>query len=155
YALRCFVRRNTLLSGAVLVFAVVSATPVWRLVAQLAEPRRERDTADQVTGLLLDTFSAADPYAHPGGSLSARDLLRGAPADIGARAIAPEVRVRVLGTLGEVQSRLELFADSVQSFATAAELAGDASERLRLQVAQAQALMNAEDFDAATALVDA
>lgn len=155
YALRCFVRRNTLLSGAVLVFAVVSATLVWRLVAQLAETRRERDTADQVTGLLLDTFSAADPYAHPGGSISARDLLRGAAADIGARAIAPEVRVRVLGTLGEVQSRLELFADSAQSFATAAELAGDASERLRLQVAQAQALMNAEDFDAATALVDA
>lgn len=155
YALRCFVRRNTLLSGAMLVFAVVSATLVWRLVAQLAETRRERDTADQVTGLLLDTFSAADPYAHPGGSISARDLLRGAAADIGARAIAPEVRVRVLGTLGEVQSRLELFADSAQSFATAAELAGDASERLRLQVAQAQALMNAEDFEAATALADA
>ncbi|HWT15045.1 MAG TPA: serine/threonine-protein kinase [Patescibacteria group bacterium] len=155
YALRCFVRRNTLLSGAVTVFAVVSALLVWRLAEQLAETRRERDTADQVTGLMLDTFSAADPYAHPGGSISARDLLRSAAADIGTRAIAPEVRVRVLGTLGEVQSRLELFADSAESFAIAAKFAADARLRLRLQVAQAQALMNAEDFAAATALADA
>ena len=155
YAFRCFVRRHALLSAAVLVFAAVSAVLVWRLVAQLAETRRERDTADQVTGLLLDTFSAADPYAHPGGSISARDLLRGAATDIGQRAITPAVRVRVLRTLGEVQSRLELFADSAQSFATAAELAGDDAERTRLKLAQAQALMNGEDFDAATKLADA
>lgn len=154
YRLRCLVRRQPALSASVAVFALVCALLLWRLVAQLEETRRERDTSNQVTELMLDTFRAADPYRHPGGSITARELLRQSAERLRDAPLEQGVRRRVLETLGEVQSRLELFADSAQTYAVAGQLAGDERERMQLRVAQAQSLMNAEDFAAATALVD-
>ena len=155
YRLRCLVRRQPALSFSVMMFVLVAALLVWRLMAQLAETRRERDTANQVTALMLDTFRAADPYRHPGGSITARELLRQSAERLRDAPLEPVVRQRVLKTLGEVQSRLELFADSAQTYAVAAGLGGDPRDRTRLKLAQAQAQMNAEDFDAATQLADA
>lgn len=153
YVFSCFVRRQALLSAALLMFALVSALLVWRLALQLSETRRERDTADQVTGLLLATFDAADPYAHPGGSLSVRDLLRSAAERIGQREVEPSVRLRVLRTLGEVQTRLELFADAQATLASAVAIADTGAtgwaERQRLELARIQAALNDEQFDAA------
>lgn len=159
YRLRCFMRRQRVLSSAVLLFAAIAGILWWRLADQLAETRRERNTADQVTGLLLDTFGAADPYAHPGGSLSVRDWLRGAAAGLAERDIEPLARMRVLRTLGGVQSRLELFNDAEATLARAVALADSSgsppAEREPLEISRIQAAMNAEQFEAAQTALDA
>lgn len=155
YRVACFIRRQPAFSLSFALSVLILGLLGWRLVAQLAETRRERDIAHQVTELLLDLFRKADPYRYPGGSMSVRDLLRGSAEHLRETPLDAAVRMRVLSAVAEVQSRLELYSESARSLAVASELAADALEHARLQAAQAQALMNAEDFDAATALADA
>lgn len=150
YRLRCFVRRNRLISVTALVALMVIAGLLWQLADQLVQTRRERDIAEQVTTLLMDTFTAADPYEHPGGSISVRDLLRNAAAHVRDHALHPTVRLRVLEALGQVQHRLELYGDAESTFARAAQLANeDASRRHRIELMRLHAAMNAERFEEA------
>lgn len=159
YRLACFVRRQTLLSAAIVLFALVTLALLWQLVAQLAETRRERDTAEQITALLLDTFTAADPYQHPGGSISVRELLSNAAATLRGAALEPLLRVRVLEALGEVQSRLELYEDAASSYALAGELLGpvDPAQPRSVAIALAgiKATMNAGALDEASLRLNA
>jgi tetratricopeptide (TPR) repeat protein len=158
YRLGCFVRRQALLSAAAAVFLLVTAGLLWKLASQLAETRRERDTAEQVTALMLETFSAADPYVYPGGSISVRELLQAAADRLRTRPLEPGVRVRVLEALGAVQARLELYGDAASTYAHASDQVTpkDASNPhwIALRLAAAEATMNGERFDAALADVE-
>lgn len=153
YRLRCFLRRHKAVSAALLLGLAVAAGLLWRLFDQLAETRRERDSAEQITGLLLETFRAADPYSHPGGSITARELLRSSADGIRAQALDSEVRLRVLESLGEVQHRLQLHEDAAQTFSQALGLMGESAARqprgIAMMHAHANAVMDAEHFERA------
>lgn len=153
YRLRCLVRRQAGISATVAVFLAVCAVLAWRLFVQLEATRRERDTATQMTELLLETFRSADPYQFPGGSISTRDLLRTGAGRVTGKPLDAIVRQRVLTALGDLQSRLELYADASQTLGLAADLA-QGPERERILLAQAQAMLNDESFEAAAQLVD-
>lgn len=103
-----FLRRNALSVGLVGVVIVALATfsvAMWIQTARLAEQRdradRERDTANQVSGFLVDIFGAADPFRTEGQDLSVREVL-----ESGAERIQkelgdqPEVRARMLESIG-------------------------------------------------------
>lgn len=154
YRLGCLIRRQRALSTAAAAFVVVAGLLVWRLVDQLDETRRERNVARQVTELLLDTYRAADPYRYPGGSITARELLRASAEQAQRSRLERAERLRILETLGEVQSRLELFSDATSTFDLALGLVESGAERDALLVAKAATLMNGERFDDATAILD-
>ncbi len=86
-----------------LAFAVTSAV-------QNARIRRERDTADQVTGLLVSLFDVNDPETARGERITAREILdRGARRIEGELKDQPEVRARLLGTIGDIYGKLGLY----------------------------------------------
>lgn len=153
YRLRCFLRRHQAVSAALLLGLAVAAGLMWRLVDQLAETRRERDAAEQITGLLLETFRAADPYSHPGGSITARQLLRTSADSIRSQSLETEVRLRLLESLGEVQHRLQLHEDAALTYSQALDLMGEPAARQPRGIAMLQAhvvaVMDAERFEQA------
>jgi tetratricopeptide (TPR) repeat protein len=110
----------------------------WQLLAQYRQTLAERDTAEQMVAILLDTFSAADPLQYPEGSISARALLAGSSERIGARVLSPTTRARVLHELGKVQHRLEIYADAratlLAALAAAPAAQADAIELLLARV---------------------
>ncbi len=148
YRLRCFVRRHAAISATVTAAVLITVVLIWRLVVQLDETRRERDTAEQITDLLLDTFQAADPHLHPGGSLSVRDLLRSGGTRIRDRPLEPRVRQRVLATLAGIQHRLELYDDAADTWTLAqASAQSEFVTQLdfdHLEIQRARALLDAE-----------
>ena len=122
YRFGCFVRRNHNLSVAIVLALLVISALVWRLAVQLDVTRGERDRAEEVTSLLGSVFQAADPYAYPEGTVTARELLHEAPAQLQKRRLDPAVEQRLLQTVGDMQTRLELYADAEPSLARALEL---------------------------------
>lgn len=159
YRLRCFVRRHAAISATTAAALMITFVLLWRLALQLEETRRERDTAEQITDLLLDTFHTADPYLHPSGNLSVRDLLRSGGARIRDKTLEPRVRQRVLATLAGVQHRLELYEDAAETWSLARELADPAAlstaDRDELDLQYARALYDAERWQDARDLVAA
>lgn len=148
YRLRCFVRRNRLISIAAVLALMVIAGLLWQLLHQLVQTRQERDAAEQITALLMDTFAAADPYEHPGGSISARDLLRNATGRVRDQTLDPATRLRVLEALGQVQYRLELYEDAESTFTRATLLADDSSaKRHTLELMRLRATFGTERFE--------
>ncbi|MCU0755289.1 MAG: serine/threonine-protein kinase [Xanthomonadales bacterium] len=96
----------------------------------------ERDLAEQMVSVLLDTYRAADPIRYPGGSATARELLAGATQRLDARELPDAVRTRVLEALADVQLNLELHADSEASLQRALGLVSGARKaELELQLA--------------------
>ncbi len=93
----------------------------------------ERDLAEQMVSVLLDTYRAADPVRFPDGSATARELLAGAAQRLDARDLPAEVRTRVLEALADVQLNLELHADSEASLQRALRLV-EGSRRVELEL---------------------
>lgn len=138
YRWRCALRRHRMRAAAALAFAVLAGVFSWQLLAQYRQTLAERDTAEQMVAILLDTFSAADPLQYPEGSISARTLLAGSSERVGARPLAPQTRARVLHELGKVQHRLEIYADAratlLAAHAAAPAAQADAIELLLARV---------------------
>lgn len=158
YRWQCFMRRHGVLVGLSLVAFAVILGLLMALYSQLRTTERERDVANQSLQMLVETFRAADPYTHPGGSISVRTLLQSGTRRLTLDAIPPLARLRLLETLGEVQFALEIYDDATQTFDLAAQAAEaaemtDAAVDARLQAARA--LAYGEDFDAARQRLDA
>ncbi len=89
-----------------LAFAVTAAF-------QNARIRRERDTADQVTKLLVSLFDVNAPETARGERVTAREIL-----DRGARRIQeelkdqPDVRAKLLCTIGDIYGKLGLYDEA-------------------------------------------
>ncbi len=156
YRMRCFVRRHRVLSTTVLAALLVILGLIGVLLRQLEATREQRDLAEQAAGLLVETFRAADPYTYPEGSITARELLQLSTERIARQPIAPALRLRLLGTLADVQFRSELHSDALATLAQARSLAGevDRAQLQALQLQEARVLMFAERSDEADALLD-
>lgn len=131
YQFGCWLRRHRYPALAGLAGLLLSGVFLVQSWHQYQQTRVERDTAEQVVGILLDTFQAADPVQFPGGSASARELLAGSAQRISARQLAPAVRLRVLRALAEVQLSLELYDDARSSVARALDGLPDLPGRAR------------------------
>jgi serine/threonine-protein kinase len=96
-------------SAVATVFLLLLAFTVTSTV-QNARVRRERDTADQVTSLLVSLFDVNDPETARGERITAREILdRGARRIEGELKERPEVRARLLYTIGDIYGKLGLF----------------------------------------------
>ncbi len=151
YRLRCWLRRHrwpALAAGAFLLMAAAFSVQLWH---QYQQTRLERDTAEQVAQLLVDTFAAADPVQFPGGSANARELLAAAGARVHQQPLPAPVRQRLLEALGSAQHSLELYPDARRSYALALDSVPAAAtpERDRLRLALARIDSDAEDYAAA------
>ncbi len=88
------------------VFAVTAAV-------QNARIRRERDTADQVTRLLVSLFDVNAPETARGERVTAREILdRGARRIEGELEEQPDVRATLLGTIGDIYGKLGLYDEA-------------------------------------------
>ena len=96
-------------SAVATVFFLLLAFAVTATV-QNARIRRERDTADHVTSLLVSLFDVNDPETARGERITAREILdRGARRIDGELKEQPEVRARLLHTIGDIYGKLGLF----------------------------------------------
>jgi serine/threonine protein kinase/tetratricopeptide (TPR) repeat protein len=150
YRMRKFVRRHRAgltvagLAMALLVaFAVVAAVQNVRIRRERDVARREREKAEQVTRLLVSLFKVSDPSEGGGGKVTAREIL-----DNGARQIPlsladqPDVKASLLGTMGEIYTKLGLYEsaqplldESLQLRRTRPEDASGLAQSLILQSA--------------------
>ncbi len=153
YRLRCWLRRHRLPALAASVFVLMAAGFSTQLYYQYQQTRLQRDSAEQVVQLLVDTFSAADPVQFPGGSANARELLTAAARRVHDQPLPTPVRQRLLEALGSAQHSLELYADARLSYQHALEsvAADDTHERDRLRLLLARIDSDAEEFAAADA----
>ncbi|MBK9964497.1 MAG: serine/threonine protein kinase [Holophagales bacterium] len=105
-----YVRKHAVgVSAAATVFLLLLAFAVTAAV-QNARIRRERDTADQVTSLLVSLFDVNDPETARGERITAREILdRGARRIEGELKDQPEVRARLLCTIGDIYGKLGLY----------------------------------------------
>ncbi|MCB1640323.1 MAG: tetratricopeptide repeat protein, partial [Xanthomonadales bacterium] len=151
YRWRCALRRHRLAAAVVALVLLLVLGFSWQLHAQYRQTQTERDTAEQMVAVLLDTFTAADPVEFPGGSVSARALLSGAAERIQRRNLTPQTRVRVLSALGGVQQNLELYDDARQSIQLALQDAENVPEAQRdaLELLLSRIDMDAGEFDRA------
>jgi non-specific serine/threonine protein kinase/serine/threonine-protein kinase len=138
YRWGCALRRHRLAAAVTASFAMLVGVFSWQLAAQYRQTLLERDTAEQMVTVLLETFSAADPMQFPEGSISARALLAGSSERIGARVLAPTTRARVLHELGKVQHNLEIYDDAratlLAALAASPDARNDAIELLLARV---------------------
>lgn len=155
YRLRCFIRRHRLLSAVALVSSLLILALLLGLQRQLQATRLQRDLAEQTAALLIDTFRGADPYTYPEGSITARELLRLGARRVEERSLAPELKLGLLETLGDVQFRSELYADAERSLSTAQAIAESVSTERAASLAlqRVRVLMFQERRDAARALL--
>ena len=116
YRFRCFARRHPYgVAAAALIVMLLSALTALSLQSaarareQGARIAQERDASKEVMRFLVDVFATADPAAHQGQTVTARELLdRGAArvrTELGAR---PEIQATLLGTMGRVYRQLGL-----------------------------------------------
>lgn len=157
YRLRCFIRRHRLLSAVALVSSLLILSLLIGLLRQLQATRLQRDLAEQTAALLIDTFRGADPYTYPEGSISARELLRLGARRVEERPLAPELKLGLLETLGDVQFRSELYADAERSLSTAQAIAESisAERAAALALQRVRVLMFQERREEARALLAA
>jgi len=96
-------------SAVAAVFLLLVAFGVTATV-QNARIRRERDTADQVTKLLVSLFDVNAPETARGERVTAREILdRGARRIQGELKGQPDVRATLLGTIGDIYGKLGLY----------------------------------------------
>jgi predicted Ser/Thr protein kinase len=153
YRLRCWLRRHRWPALAATAFVLMAAGFSVQLLHQYRQTRLQRDSAEQVVQLLVDTFAAADPVQFPGGSANARELLAAAARRVHDQPLPTPVRQRLLQALGSAQHSLELYADARRSYQHALNsvAADDTHERDRLRLLLARIDSDAEDFAGADA----
>ncbi len=116
-----FARRHWAgLAVAAGVFCLVSGAAVTtsRQASRIAD---ERDKAEQVADFLVDLLQDFDPSQTRGETVTVREVLDAGTAAIPER-LAPEVRARLLDTLGSIYRNLGLFGESRPLLEQALEL---------------------------------
>ncbi len=115
YRAHKFVRRHRVgVSAAAVIVLLLIGTSV-RTRVQSARVALERDRAEQVSGFLVDLFTAADPYAGTSRELTARVLLdSGAARATRDLATHPETRAELMATMGQAYYGLGLYDDALR-----------------------------------------
>jgi serine/threonine-protein kinase len=158
YRLRKFIRRNAVLSTAVVAIAVGTAVALSLIVQQGIVAQRERDRAREALSVLSDAFLAADPAGVSAGEISARNILDAASRRVAERVDArPEVYAELAAEIGKVQLALGVIDGDDRSIVRALEWARaePAQEVLaaRLALLRARRLVAAHAFAEADALL--
>jgi tetratricopeptide (TPR) repeat protein len=121
---------------------------------QEALAEREAAAANEVTDFLVDLFRLADPVTENPDTITARTLIeRGArklDEELGER---PELKSRLLGTIGTVQMNLGLRQEAASTLADAIALAAPGEDALELRVEQAAVLTELGRLDEAAAIL--
>lgn len=133
YRLRKLIERHRTMAAslALVVLAVTAGTAAtwWQAMVaqrQAAVAVREAERATAVTEFLIDLFEFAEPDHSQGETLTVRQVL-----DTGARQLEtrlegqPEVRIELLGTVGEIYRRLGLYDEAAPVLDAAVDLSGD------------------------------
>ena len=113
YRAHKFVRRHRVGVAAVVVIVLLLAASTVTTQLQSARIARERDTAAQVSGFLVDLFNGADPYGSAGREVTARVLL-----DSGAARVArdlteqPAIRAHLMATMGRAYYGLGRYGEA-------------------------------------------
>jgi eukaryotic-like serine/threonine-protein kinase len=110
YRTRKFVRRHRLAVAAASLSGLVLLGASTAIAVQSRSVARERDTAEQVSGFLVELFSVSDPRVSRGEALSARQVLDQGAARIDRElAEQPEIRARLLNAVGLAYRGLGLY----------------------------------------------
>jgi len=160
YLLTRFVQRNRI---AVAAAAVASIAVIGGAVAatvgfvRASESERiairEAETANRVSGFLVDLFSVSDPSEARGNLITAREILdRGSERIRDELASEPDVRARLMATMGSVYLSLGLAERAGQFFdealTTAASLYGiDSLEYAHTQIGAADLARFRGDYE--------
>ncbi len=113
YRLRKYVRRNRVgVAGATAAAVLLIAFAVMQAM-QLRRITRERNRADRMTEFMTNMFKVSDPSEARGNSITAREILDKSSKDIDTGlAQDPELKARLMGTMGEVYSNLGLYSQA-------------------------------------------
>ncbi|MFN8176882.1 MAG: serine/threonine-protein kinase [bacterium] len=168
YRVRKYARRHrasvtaaALVLAAVVAGGIAAAVGFGRAVHAERVARREAASSRQVADFLVELFQSSTPDRSRGETITARTLL-----DEGARRIRvsgvddPQVRARLLATLGHAQLDLALYDEGVTLLREALATVQAASPRDERQVAEqmamlAEGLVSINQPDSAQALLDA
>ncbi len=127
-----FLRRHRLATAFGALLATLAIAFVITVLVLLSHARAERDRATQMSALLTDLFSVAEPGPEQGGTITAQALLdRGAQGAAERLKDQPESHARFLATLGRLYQQLGLYdraaACLTQAIALQRTLAGERS----------------------------
>ncbi|HEY8376605.1 MAG TPA: tetratricopeptide repeat protein, partial [Nannocystis sp.] len=163
YRAASFVRRHRVgvAAAAAIVLSLVGGlgAALWqagRAARERDEARIERARAEQMAGFVLGLFAAADPFTQERlDTLRARDLVdRGVGRVRTELADQPEVRVRMLATLGEVYTNLGLYGEAQALLEEALEAIPSSPDHLRERAAVLTYLAEVADRRGAYVAVD-
>ena len=124
YRMGKFVRRNRIPVAAACLVALTLAAAVLVTLWQARIAVHEREKAEKVTEVLVETFDVSDPYHALGQTITAREILDRSALRI-RRELPdnPELRSALLGTMGRVYKNLSLY-DSAAELLDEAMLSG-------------------------------
>ncbi len=113
YVTRRFVRRHRLASLAAALSLLLIAGSVIGMAMLTKRARTETTTANQVTDFVVGLFDSNDPNNGRGDQITARQLLdRGVPRIEAGLRDSPEVRARLLDTMGGIYTRLGAYQEA-------------------------------------------
>ena len=124
YRARKYIRRHSVAVGvaaliAVLLtgFAVTEAVQLRRIIQERDRAARERDRANRVTNFMTGMFQLSDPSEARGNSVTAREILDRASAEIDSGlARDPELQAQMMFSMATVYNHLGLYAQSEPLF---------------------------------------
>ena len=121
--------RSRIMTAALVLLAlgtVIVSAVAWRIAREAERAEREASSAQQTADFLVQMFEQADPFENPSMTnhpLMARDVL-----DQGARRLEqeladqPEIRARLINTIGRVYQRLGHYEAALEQFERALAL---------------------------------
>jgi len=110
YRLRKYVRRHRIAVGAAAALVLLLLGFASLQAIQLRRITRERDRADRVTEFMTGMFNVADPSETKGNTITAREILDRASADIDSGLSRdPELQSQMMNVMGDVYARLGLY----------------------------------------------
>lgn len=140
YRVRKYVRRHRI--GVAVVTALVALLAVFGVAqsVQLRKTTRERDRADRIAQFMTGIFRVANPGERVGSTVTAREVLDKASAEISTSlSTDPELRARLMHTMGMAYLNLGLYSRAQSLFeqsVQAANAAGQAESAANLTTMQ-------------------
>lgn len=111
YRARKYVRRHRAMVGVAAGVATLLASFTVVQAEQLRRTTRERDRANRITDFMTGMFSVSDPSEARGNSVTAREILDKASADINAGLSQdPELQAEMMHVMGMVYDNLGLYS---------------------------------------------
>ncbi|HUL34866.1 MAG TPA: serine/threonine-protein kinase [Candidatus Eisenbacteria bacterium] len=111
YRLKKYVQRNKLGVAAGTAAGLVLIAFVAMQTVELRRIRRERDRANRIADFMAQMFRVADPSESRGNTVTAREILDKAAANIDKElAQEPEVRTQLMDLMGTVYQNLGLYS---------------------------------------------